>query len=124
GQGCARRRRSRAFAGHRDAARRSLCRLMGLRRASVEGEGEPHRGDPLHGTAFELSLMFIPPPFIRHFSALAPRYDVVLCDVWGVVHNGARATIESCDALARYRQQGGTVILITNAPRPGDVVRE
>ena len=68
--------------------------------------------------------MLVTPAFTRHFSALAPRYDVVLCDVWGVVHNGARATVESCDALARYRHQGGIVILITNAPRPGDVVRE
>src|SRR6516165_9289069 len=65
--------------------------------------------------------MLVTPAFTRHFSALAPRYDVVLCDVWGVVHNGARATVESCDALARYRQQGGMVILITNAPRPGGV---
>jgi HAD superfamily hydrolase (TIGR01459 family) len=68
--------------------------------------------------------MLVAPPLTRHFSALAPRYDVVLCDVWGVVHNGAAATIESCDALARYRQQGGTVVLITNAPRPGDVVKQ
>jgi HAD superfamily hydrolase (TIGR01459 family) len=68
--------------------------------------------------------MLVPPSFTRHFSALAPHYDVVLCDVWGVVHNGAAATIESCDALAQYRRQGGIVVLITNAPRPGDVVRQ
>jgi HAD superfamily hydrolase (TIGR01459 family) len=61
---------------------------------------------------------------LRHFSALAPRYDVVLCDVWGVVHNGAAATVESCEALAHYRRRGGVVVLITNAPRPGDVVRQ
>jgi HAD superfamily hydrolase (TIGR01459 family) len=66
--------------------------------------------------------MTLPPPFTRHFSALAADYEVVLCDVWGVVHNGAVATVESCDALMRYRQQGGTVVLITNAPRPGEVV--
>ena len=46
----------------------------------------------------------------------------MLCDVWGVVHNGVAATPESCDALMQFRQRGGTVILITNAPRPGDVV--
>jgi HAD superfamily hydrolase (TIGR01459 family) len=63
-----------------------------------------------------------PPPFTRHFSALAPDYDVVLCDVWGVVHNGVVAARESCDALTRFRRQGGTVVLITNAPRPGEVV--
>src|SRR5215468_9111694 len=66
--------------------------------------------------------MSSPPPLTRHFSALVPAYDVVLCDVWGVVHNGVTATIESCDALMRYRSQGGTVVLITNAPRPGEVV--
>jgi HAD superfamily hydrolase (TIGR01459 family) len=52
------------------------------------------------------------------FSMLAPRYDLVLCDVWGVVHNGVHAYVEACDALARFRAGGGTVILITNAPRP------
>jgi HAD superfamily hydrolase (TIGR01459 family) len=58
----------------------------------------------------------------RRFSALARNYDVVLCDVWGVVHNGVVATPEACDALARFRRQGGSVVLITNAPRPGEVV--
>ena len=59
------------------------------------------------------------------FSLLAPRYDIVLCDVWGVVHNGVRAYAEACEALARFRTGGGTVILITNAPRPsGWVIRQ
>jgi len=59
---------------------------------------------------------------IRQFAPLAAGYDVVLCDVWGVVHNGVAATPEACDALARFRSDGGTVVLITNAPRPGEVV--
>ena len=62
------------------------------------------------------------PPFTSHFATLARGYDVALCDVWGVVHNGAAATSEACDALARFRKQGGTVVLITNAPRPGEIV--
>jgi HAD superfamily hydrolase (TIGR01459 family) len=62
------------------------------------------------------------PPVIDRFSALAPRYDVLLSDVWGVVHNGLAAFPEACDALARFRSEGGTVMLITNAPRPGEVV--
>jgi HAD superfamily hydrolase (TIGR01459 family) len=62
------------------------------------------------------------PPLSRHFADIASGYDVLLSDVWGVVHNGAVATAESCDALMRFRQQGGTVVLITNAPRPGEVV--
>src|SRR5712692_10053219 len=59
---------------------------------------------------------------LRRFATLASGYDVVLCDVWGVVHNGVAATPEACDALARCRGGGGTVVLITNAPRPGEVV--
>jgi HAD superfamily hydrolase (TIGR01459 family) len=58
------------------------------------------------------------PLFTAHFSTLASAYDVVLCDVWGVVHNGVVAFTDACNALTRFRRQGGTVILITNAPRP------
>jgi HAD superfamily hydrolase (TIGR01459 family) len=59
---------------------------------------------------------------MTHFAEFAPRYDVLLCDVWGVVHNGVTATLESCEALRRFREAGGAVILITNAPRPGAFV--
>lgn len=62
------------------------------------------------------------PPLIEHFAMLAPNYDLVLCDVWGVVHNGVRAFAPACDALARFRRGGGTVVLLTNAPRQNDVV--
>jgi HAD superfamily hydrolase (TIGR01459 family) len=62
------------------------------------------------------------PPLIDHFAPLARGYDVVLSDVWGVVHNGLAAFPEACDALKRFRAGGGTVLLITNAPRPASVV--
>jgi HAD superfamily hydrolase (TIGR01459 family) len=58
----------------------------------------------------------------ERFRTLAPRYDVVLCDIWGVVHDGVTAFGEACDALARFRLDGGTVILVTNAPRPSEWV--
>jgi HAD superfamily hydrolase (TIGR01459 family) len=54
--------------------------------------------------------------FIERFAPLASDYDVLLCDVWGVVHNGVAAFAEAGDALARFRAGGGTVIFITNAP--------
>jgi len=60
--------------------------------------------------------------FTEHFSALAANYNVVLSDVWGVTHNGVSAFPEACKALALYRAGGGTVILITNAPRRGEAV--
>jgi HAD superfamily hydrolase (TIGR01459 family) len=62
------------------------------------------------------------PPFTDHFASIAAGYDVLLSDVWGVVHNGVAATPEACDALTRFRKRGGSVVLITNAPRPGEVV--
>jgi HAD superfamily hydrolase (TIGR01459 family) len=62
------------------------------------------------------------PSFTEHFAALADRYDVVLSDVWGVIHNGVASFPEACEALSRFRAKGGGVVLITNAPRPGEVV--
>ncbi len=55
----------------------------------------------------------------RDLSALSP---VWLCDVWGVVHDGQTANPKACDALIRHRKAGGCVVLITNAPRPANVV--
>jgi len=62
------------------------------------------------------------PTLLPHFSALAPDYDVLLCDVWGVVHNGLAAFPEACDALMRVRARGAAVVLITNSPRPSEAV--
>ena len=62
-------------------------------------------------------------PLIERIGALARDYDVLFCDVWGVVHNGVRAFAADCAALQRFRNGGGTVILLTNAPRPGAAVQ-
>jgi len=59
------------------------------------------------------------PLLTDHFSALAPNYNAILSDVWGVIHNGIEAFPAASEALARFRQQGGSVVLISNAPRPG-----
>lgn len=44
-------------------------------------------------------------------------YDVVFCDVWGVLHNGEQAWPLAVEALSAFRRQGGSVVLITNSPR-------
>ena len=62
------------------------------------------------------------PPITEHFATLASGYDVVLSDVWGIVHNGVAAHAPAGDALSRFRHAGGTVVLISNAPRPGRAV--
>jgi len=53
---------------------------------------------------------------------LSERYPVWFCDIWGVVHDGMRPNPVTVDTLIRHRRGGGTVILITNAPRPADMI--
>jgi HAD superfamily hydrolase (TIGR01459 family) len=61
--------------------------------------------------------------FVERLRDLVDGVEVVLSDIWGVVHNGLESFPEACEALHTYRRQGGTVILITNAPRPADSVQ-
>lgn len=66
--------------------------------------------------------MPISPPMPGSLDEISGRYAAVLCDVWGVVHNGVRAFADASAALRRARESGLAVVLITNAPRPrGDV---
>ncbi|HEY8565448.1 MAG TPA: TIGR01459 family HAD-type hydrolase [Beijerinckiaceae bacterium] len=62
------------------------------------------------------------PAFAEGFRHLAERYDVALCDIWGVLHDGIVGFPAAADALRRFRDGGGTVILVSNAPRPGTSV--
>ncbi len=62
------------------------------------------------------------PDIIASAGPLLQRYDVLLCDVWGVIHDGHTAYATAGEALARFRAGGGTVVLVSNAPFPGDRV--
>ncbi|VFU08330.1 conserved protein of unknown function [Methylocella tundrae] len=62
------------------------------------------------------------PRLIAGLSELAEGYDVVLSDVWGVVHNGAVAFDAATEALSRFRAKGGAVVLITNSPASSRIV--
>ena len=63
-----------------------------------------------------------PPRLLAGLSAIASDYDAILCDVWGVIHNGKEAFAHACHALQEFRDAIGPVILITNAPVPKDRV--
>lgn len=58
------------------------------------------------------------PPIVTHAGDILARYDVLFCDVWGVVHDGMQAYRRATDALIHFRDRGGTVVLLTNAPVP------
>lgn len=64
------------------------------------------------------------PVVLDGFRDWSRRYKVALCDIWGVLHDGVVAHAGAGDALTRFRAQGGTVVLVSNAPRPGHAVIE
>ena len=62
------------------------------------------------------------PEVILSLASISGRYAALLCDVWGVVHNGETAHPAAAAALAQARRSGVAVILITNSPRPHEGV--
>ena len=55
---------------------------------------------------------------------LPERYRLILCDIWGVVHDGVHLYPGAADRLLQWRSQGRTIILVTNAPRTAEAVEE
>src|SRR5258705_13895423 len=62
------------------------------------------------------------PRLISGLSEIAPGHDALICDVWGVVHDGHRHHPAAAEALYRFKEKHGPVVLLTNAPRvPAEV---
>ncbi len=55
---------------------------------------------------------------IASLADVSSRYEAVFCDLWGCLHNGVTAYPDAVAALRAYKAQGGTVLLLTNSPRP------
>jgi len=65
------------------------------------------------------------PRLISGLSDIAPSHDALICDVWGVVHDGSRHHPAAADALYRFKEKHGPVVLLTNAPRvPAEVAAQ
>lgn len=62
------------------------------------------------------------PVIIDSVEQFLKPYDVLLCDVWGVLHGGGPVFPEAINALRRFASRGGTVILVSNAPNTGSSV--
>ena len=62
------------------------------------------------------------PRTIASLEDISGRYAAILCDVWGVLHNGVEHFGQAAAALAAARDRGLAVVLITNAPRPHEGV--
>lgn len=55
---------------------------------------------------------------IQTLGDISGNYDVILSDVWGVLHNGVNVFPDAAKALTEARAGGATVVLVTNSPRP------
>ncbi len=62
------------------------------------------------------------PETITSLDQISGRYEAILCDVWGVLHNGITHSASAAEALSHARGKGLPVVLVTNAPRPRDGV--
>ena len=60
---------------------------------------------------------------ITSLSEISESYDALFCDLWGCVHDGLTPFAEAVAALQAFRAKGGTVMMVTNAPRPHAPVR-
>lgn len=62
------------------------------------------------------------PRFINGLSEIASSYDALLCDAWGVIHDGVRVFPGVAEALTEFRRRRGPVLVLTNAPRPSAII--
>jgi len=58
------------------------------------------------------------PRILSGLADIASNYDALVCDIWGVLHNGHEANQQAVYALKKFRSGGGRVVLLSNAPRP------
>ncbi|MBY6201195.1 TIGR01459 family HAD-type hydrolase [Maritalea mobilis] len=61
---------------------------------------------------------------IESLSEISDRYDALYCDLWGCVHNGIEPYAEAIEAMRAFKAKGGTVLLLTNSPRPRSSVQK
>ncbi len=55
---------------------------------------------------------------VSTLAEISAPYDALFVDLWGCVHDGVNALPGAVSALQDYRRSGGTVVLVTNSPRP------
>lgn len=65
------------------------------------------------------------PRLISGLSQIAASHDALICDVWGVIHDGQSHHPAAAEALMNFRERHGPVVLLTNAPRvPAEVAAQ
>jgi HAD superfamily hydrolase (TIGR01450 family) len=60
---------------------------------------------------------------VSPLDALPQRYRLILCDLWGCVHDGYRLLPGALQRLERWQADGRTVLFVTNAPRTSRAIQ-
>jgi HAD superfamily hydrolase (TIGR01459 family) len=60
---------------------------------------------------------------VSELDRLDCRYTTIICDIWGVVHDGGMLLPRVIERFARFKDEGRMIILLTNAPRPASTVQ-
>jgi HAD superfamily hydrolase (TIGR01459 family) len=60
---------------------------------------------------------------VSQLDRLDRRYTTIICDIWGVVHDGGRLLPGVIDRFEQFRTEGRGIVLLTNAPRPASTVQ-
>jgi len=55
--------------------------------------------------------------------SIADNYDLFYIDLWGVVHNGIKLYEKSMTVLKKLKKMDKNFVLLTNAPRPNEIVK-
>lgn len=58
------------------------------------------------------------PLCVQGMADLAERYDALILDLWGVLHDGVQAFPEAVAALEHLKARGTRLVILSNAPRP------
>jgi HAD superfamily hydrolase (TIGR01459 family) len=73
-------------------------------------------------SCYASAMAMHPIPILASIAELAATSDAWIVDIWGVMHNGERAYATAAHATRAFRAAGGTVVLLSNAPRPFQAV--
>lgn len=60
---------------------------------------------------------------VERLSEIADDFDALLCDIWGVLHDGVKTFKSAVEAITRFKDTGKPVVLVTNAARPKSYVQ-
>jgi len=67
------------------------------------------------------------PQQVAYWSGLSDQVgdiDAIICDLWGVIHDGVQVDTAAVQAIVEARAAGIKTVFLTNAPRPRGAVRQ